>query len=96
MNITLTPDIEKALKEYACKQGTTPEALAIHALQERFVSSSETKSIAAEQETLFGYLADYIGVLSSTEHIAGGARMSENCGKRFAKGLIKKRQDGRL
>ncbi len=96
MNITLTPDIEKALKEYARKQGTTPAALAIHALQERFVSSSETESIAAEQGSLFDYLAGYIGVLSSTEHIAGGARMSENCGKKFAKGLIKKRQDGRL
>jgi len=96
MNITLTPDIEKALTEYARKQGTTPEALAIHALQERFVSSSETKSIAAEQGTLFDYLADHIGVLSSSEHIADGARMSENCGKKFTKGLIKKRQDGRL
>jgi len=81
MNITLTPDIEKALKEYARKQGTTPEALAIHVLQERFASSSQTESIAAERGSLFDYLADYIGVLSSTEHIAGGARMSENSGQ---------------
>jgi len=96
MNIKLTPDIEKALKEYAHKQGITPEALAIHALQELFASSTDSKSIASGKDTLFDYLADYIGTLSSSEYTADGAGMSKNCGKRFAKGLIKKRQDGRL
>ena len=96
MNIALTPEVERALKEYARKQGTTPEALAIHNLEERFVSSTVNESITTDKDTLFNYLEGSIGVLSSTEYIADGAGMSENCGKKFTKGLIKKRQNGRL
>jgi len=96
MNIALTPEVERALKEYARKQGTTPEALAIHTLEERFVSSTVNESITTDKDTLFNYLEGSIGVLSSTEYIADGAGMSENCGKKFTKGLIKKRQNGRL
>lgn len=96
MNITLTPDIEKALAEHALKQGTSLEVLALHALRERFVSSVATRAAADKQGTLFDYLADHLGVLSSSEYISGGARMSENCGKKFATGLLKKRQEGRL
>lgn len=96
MNIALTPDIEKALRERAIKQGTSPEVLVIHALRELFISSVATETTADKNGTLFDYLADHIGVLSSSEYIKGGARMSENCGKKFATGLLKKRQGRKL
>ena len=96
MEITLTFDIENALAEQAWRQGTTPEVLALNALQERFVSSMEAEIPIEKEETLLDFLEGHIGVLSSSEHFLGGARMSENCGKKFAAGLVKKRQEGRL
>jgi hypothetical protein len=96
MEITLTPDIERALAKQARRQDTTPKMLALDALRERFASSMETETPTGKQKTLADFLAGHIGVLSSSEHIPGGARMSENCGKKFAAHLIKKRQKERL
>lgn len=96
MNIALTPDIERALRERARKQGTSPEILVRHVLQELFISSVATETASDKSSTLFDFLADHIGVLSSSEYIKGGARMSENCGKKFASGMLKKRQESKL
>ncbi len=96
MNIALTPDIEKALKKRALQQKTSPEILALHALRELFISSVETAPAPDKNATLFDYLADHIGVISSSEYIKGGARMSENCGQKFASGMLKKRQEHKL
>ncbi|MBI4752875.1 hypothetical protein HY793_00670 [Candidatus Desantisbacteria bacterium] len=96
MQVTLTHDIENVITEWAHKQGTTPEMLVINTLRERFVSPVVNRLQIEKQETLADFLVGHIGVLSSSEHIAGGARMSENCGKKFASGVIKKRQDGKL
>ena len=96
MHITLTPDIERALAEQARRQGTTPEVLALDILRERFVHTVATEPAVGQQETLADFLVDHIGVLSSSEYIPGGARMSENCGRKFAAGLLKKRQKGQL
>lgn len=96
MNIALTPDIEKALRERARKQGTSPEVLVLHVLRELFISSVATGTEPDKNSTLFDYLADHIGVLSSSEYIKGGARISENCGKKFVTGLFKKRQESKL
>jgi hypothetical protein len=96
MNITLTPELERALAEQADKRGTTPERLALDCLRERFVLLVTTEGTTEEQGTLADFLANHIGVLSSSEHVPGGARMSENSGKRFAAGLVKKRQEGGL
>jgi len=92
MKITLTPDIEFALTKHAHRKGTTPEMLALDILREQFVSSPESKTPVEDQGTLADYLVDHIGILSSSEYVSGGARMSENCGKKFATGLVKKRQ----
>ena len=57
------------------------------------------KAAAAESEeaqTLADFLSDYIGILSSSEFVNGGAHMSENSGKKFTEGLLKKREEGRL
>lgn len=47
-------------------------------------------------KTLAAFLDGYVGVLHSGEKVPGGARLSENTGKKFADGLAKKRAAGRL
>lgn len=96
MEITITLEIERALKEEALKQGTTPELLALDTLRKRFVPSTAEDVSAEEQGTLADFLKDHIGVLSSSEYVPGGAAMSEESGKKFTAGLIRKRQQGRL
>lgn len=96
INITLPPDLGNALTEAAERQGTTPERLALDCLRERFVTQKEIPSLEGERASLADFLADHIGVLSSSEHVPGGARMSEDTGRKFAAGLLAKRQQKRL
>jgi hypothetical protein len=96
MIITLPHDIEQALVEHARKQGTTPELLALNSLRERFLPSLVPDRPAEGEGTLADFLGKHIGVLHSSEHIPGGARMSENPHNKFAAGMVKKRQQGRL
>jgi hypothetical protein len=94
MIITLTPDIEKALAEQARKLGTSPEQLALDSLWERFVLPAQA-SPAEGRGTLADFLHGHLGVLHSSEHILGGARMSEDSGKKFAAALVAERQKRR-
>ncbi|QTA93305.1 Uncharacterized protein dnm_094070 [Desulfonema magnum] len=95
MRITLTPDIEQAVNEYARIQGTTPELLVLGTLRSIFLLTD--KSVVTEQcETLADMLHEHIGVLHSSERIPGGARMSEDCGTKFTKGLVRKREQGKI
>jgi len=96
MQITLTPDIENALVEHAKSQGLTPEKVVLNVLKEWLISWLKTNTTAQGKGTLADYLEDHIGVLSSSEYIPGGARMSEDCGKKFSSGLVKKQQRGQL
>ena len=84
MKITLTPDMERTLIEQARKLGTTPEQLVVDSLTERFASA-----VPESQGTLADFLHEHIGVLDSRKYIPGGARMSENSGKKFAAELLK-------
>jgi hypothetical protein len=94
MNINLPPEIEQAVVDQAREQGTTPELLVIDSLRERFLLPP---SLSAPTEgTLADFLGKHIGILHSGEHISGGARMSEDSGKKFAAGMRKKRQQGHL
>lgn len=96
MDIAVPPEIERVLVEEARRLGTTPELLAVDSLRERFMSLRIEESSIQEQGTLADFLGDHIGVLDSSEFVAGGARMSEESGKKFAAGMLKKRQQGRL
>jgi hypothetical protein len=95
MIITLTPDIEQALAAEAHKLGLTPEQLALDSLRERFLSPESERSPAAEQMTLADFLCGHVGVLHSSEYVPGGARLSEDSGRKFAAGLIAQRQQRR-
>lgn len=57
--------------------------------------SDGTKS-REKPKTLSEFLDGYVGVVHSGEKVPGGARLSENSGKKFAAGLRKKRETGRL
>jgi len=92
MNITLTPDLDKALAEKARALGTTPEQLAIERLREIFTSNGETSS--ASGSNLADFLGDSIGVLHSGEHVPQGAKMTEMSGEQFRSGLIQRHRQG--
>lgn len=94
MQLTLTPDIENALKEQAEKAGITPQQLALESLRRLFVSvNTDTEE---KSPTLADFLDGYIGVLHSSEFIEGGAQLSEDTGKKFAELMMQKRRQDRL
>ena len=95
MIITLTPDIEQALAAEARKLGRTPEQLALDSLRERFLSPESDRPPAEEPATLADFLHGHLGVLHSSEHVHGGARLAENSGRKFAAGLSARRQQKR-
>jgi hypothetical protein len=88
--ITLPPEVEGPLIEEARRKGTTPELLAVDCLRKLF-TPSPTTGTSAEGETLFDFLAGYAGTVSGTTE-----PLSENCGQRFAQGLVEKQQRGHV
>ncbi|NUO83169.1 hypothetical protein HUU05_24115, partial [candidate division KSB1 bacterium] len=94
--IPLTPEIENALAQCAQREGTTPEQLALETLRKRFASFLAAKAPADEKLTLYDLIKDHIGVIDSSEKYPEGGHMSENTGKKFAAGMKKKREQGRL
>jgi len=92
MKITLTPDIENALAKKAKKNGTTPERLALDTLREHLFSALESETSVETNESLADFLREHIGVISSSEYIAGMSHLSEKTGKKFGSSLLRKRQ----
>ena len=95
MIITLTPDIEQALTAEAHKLGRTPEQLALESLRARFMAPESDESLVEAQESLADFLRGALGVLHSSEHVPGGARLSEDSGRKFAAGLVAQRHQNR-
>jgi hypothetical protein len=93
MDITLTPDLERALAEEARKQGTTPEMLVLEGLRRLFLGTR--KPAGAEPRSLAELLEGYVGVLHSGEKVPGGAAMSEACGEKFTAALLAKHRQPR-
>ena len=96
-NITLSADehlIEAAYQRAAEEHTTLNEQFQLwlkHYVQhEQQVESHEAPS--ETQGTLADFLQGHIGILYSSEYMPGGARMSVDSGKKFAAGLLKKRQ----
>ncbi len=88
--IILPPEVEGPLAQEARKRGTTPELLAVDCLRQLF-TSPPTAGTPDEHETLFDFLSGYLGTVSGTAEA-----LSEDCGQRFAQGLVEKQQRGRL
>lgn len=99
MKITVPSEIERTLTARADELGTTPELLAVDSLREKFPPSDGTEEAPEGRapQNLADFLRGYVGVLHSSELVPPGGGMSEdNTGKKFAAGLFKKRQAGRL
>ena len=99
VTITLPPELEQAITERAKTEGTTPEILALDKLCQFFlpVTMAEiTPAPLSEGETMLDFFAGYAGVLHSSEFVPGGAQMSQDTGRKFAGGMLKKRQEGKL
>jgi hypothetical protein len=95
MIITLTPDIEQALAAEARKLGLTPEQVALDSLRERFLAPESDLSGGGEQATLADFLCGHLGILHSSEYVPGGARLSEESGRKFTAALRAQRHQQR-
>ncbi len=97
MKIFVPPDLERVLAARAHQVGTTPELLALDSVRERFPTSEpEGDETNGNKQTVAHLLDGYVGVLHSSEHVPGGAAMSEATGEKFAAGLLDKCEAGRL
>lgn len=95
LTITLPRELETALNKLAKNKGTTPELLVLNNLHEWYLP--ETKSASPPIEgNLVDFLGDLIGCIHSSENVPGGAQMSTDSGRKFAAGMVKKRQAGKL
>ena len=63
--------------------------------------ASETSSVldtvsSASDHSMLDFFTGYVGILNSSEFVSGGAQMSQDTGKKFAAGMLKKRSEGKL
>ncbi len=94
MTITLTPEIERALTARANQQGTTPELLALHDLQELYAEAPAPDPF--EGKSLADVLAGHIGTVNSRENNGDQPSQLSNDKKSFPDYLVEKRKQGRL
>ncbi|MCI0525349.1 MAG: hypothetical protein L0Y75_08820 [Acidobacteria bacterium] len=96
LTLKLTPDIADSLIEYSQRQGTTPELLVLETLRKLLAPPVTAAPADNQYQTLADFLDGYVGVVDSGELVPGGARMSEECGEKFAAGMLEKRERGKL
>ena len=93
MSIHLSPGTASMLAQAAEARGTTPDLLAEELLRESLRTEAPEPHAAADEgqpETLADQLAEFIGVIHSSEHVPGGARMSVRTGEQFTAGMLEK------
>ena len=99
VTITLPPELEKVVTERAKRQGTTPELWTLDRLQQSLQAEATVGNVsdpASEGGSMLDFFEGYVGVLHSSEFVPGGAQMSQDTGRKFAEGMLKKRQEGKL
>ena len=92
-NITLSADehlIEAANQRAAEEHTTLNEQFQLWL--KHYVQHEQQAGPSEAQGTLADFLQGHIGILHSSEYMPGGGRMSVDSGKKFAAGLLKKRQ----
>ncbi len=95
MTITLTADLERTLTEQAEKQGTTPELLALHDLNELYTQKASASDRFAGK-TLAEVLAGRTGTIRSSEHTGIAVSHLSEDEDSFGISLEEKRQQGHL
>jgi hypothetical protein len=99
VTITLPPELERVATERAKQQGTTPELWALDKLHQSLQSEAVIEPApepTSDGGSMLDFFAGYVGVLHSGEFVPGGAKMSQETGRKFAEGMLKKRQEGKL
>jgi hypothetical protein len=99
VTITLPPEMERVVTAGAKRQGTTPELWALEKLNRSLqveAAMEPASDPASEGGSMLDFFGGYVGVLHSSEFVPGGAHMSQDTGHKFAKGMLKKRQEGKL
>ena len=99
VTITLPPELERVVTERAKRQGITPELWTLDKLSQSLQAELAVKPApepASEGGSMLDFFAGYVGVLHSNEFVPGGAQMSQDTGRKFAEGMLKKRQEGKL
>lgn len=109
MTIELTPEIVAPLAARAQQRGLTPEELAREILRDELDALKGADSVTngadddaqepedrAAEPTLYELLVEHIGVINSSEYVPGGAHLSQDCGRKFAEGMLEKRRQGKL
>lgn len=95
LSLTLPPELEMAIVAEAQRQCTTPELLAIAALQAQLINKGHGGT-TTPPGSLADFLGDAIGCLDSSQVTPEGAAMSQETGRKFAAGMISKRDQGKL
>lgn len=85
ITISLPRDLEGPLIAEAQKRGTTPELLVLDGLRKLFGPPPASDEPSGDAATLFDLLADSIGTVEGSSEA-----FSENCGQRFAEGMVEK------
>lgn len=99
ITIILPPELEQTVMERAQQQGTTPELWTLDRLRlalQSDVFPEPVREADTEDGTMLDFFTGYVGVLNSSEFVPGGAQMSQDTGRKFAEGMVKKRQEGKL
>lgn len=91
MELSLPPNLERALTEAARRQQTTPERLALRKLHDAFAPPGAEDATSPNDNSLADFLGEHIGALRSSERIAGSTDLSERTGEKFAEHLASKR-----
>jgi len=97
VTVTLPPELEKVVTERAKQQGTTPELWTLDRLHQSLQAETSldlAPEPTSEDESMLDFFAGYVGVLNSSEFVPGGAQMSQDTGRKFAEGMLKKREEG--
>ena len=99
VTITLPPELERVVTERAKRQGISPELWTLDKLSQSLqaeLAGDPVPEPASKDGTMLDFFAGYVGVLHSSEFVPGGAQMSQDTGRKFADGMLKKRQEGKL
>jgi hypothetical protein len=95
MVINLRPELANAVEAEADRRGTTAEVVAIQCLEERFAPRAAAQDNGGSA-TMADYLAEFIGVIDTSQLVPGGARLSEKNGSDFANLMRAKKTQGKL
>jgi hypothetical protein len=99
VTITLPPELERVVVERAKLQGTTPELWTLDRLNRSLqadTAAEPSHMSSADDGSMLDFFKGYAGVVDSGEFVPGGAQMSQDTGRKFAQGMLKKRQEGKL